>query len=137
MAEQFGKSWLETNGLSEKFRVISRGLTDQYEPPWKPCKCHGLSLLQEQYDIDMSSHRSALLTAAEAEEAIALVGVTRSHAAYIRGDFPDYSHKVTNLSTDVSDPWHQPKVVYQQCAAIMKPLVEEQMERLCITDRNI
>lgn len=131
MAEQFGKHWLDTNGLSDQFKVISRGITEDYEPENSPASENGKIILQEDYNLDLEAHRSSILTIQEANEAYAIIGVTSSHKRYILQLFPSIDErKCQSLDVDVHDPWHQSIQVYRRCASILKPLVENKMEQL-------
>ena len=68
MAEQFGKEWVKSSGL-DNVNVVSRSLSTDYEPVGSPASEQGIQLMREVYNIDMSSHRSQLLTAEDVETA--------------------------------------------------------------------
>ena len=76
MAEQFANSWLIRNDLIHQFRVISRALTDKYEPPNSPASSHGVEILAKEFSLDLSSHRSSMLTLQEVNDAKIIIGVT-------------------------------------------------------------
>ncbi len=132
MAEQFAKQWLRDQGYSNRFEVVSRGLTEDYEPAGSPASAHGISVLKEEYGIISNDHVSAILTQEEATRAVAIVGVSRSHAQHVNHLFPsaDITRKTTSLDRDIYDPWHQSYRVYQTCAEAMKPLVEAALVRI-------
>ena len=125
MAMKFAESWLADRNTSSSGRFISRGLTDAYEAPGSPASSNGVEVLLNDFSLDLSQHRSALLTATEVDSATLIVGVTRSHVAAVLDRFPSSKGKVFALTRDVPDPWHQPVHVYRQCAHTMKPLVYE------------
>ena len=122
IAEHLARQWLNQNDL-HNFSVISRALTDAYEPPGSPASENGVVVMKEDYNIDMSSHRSCLLTQADVNAADAIVGVTRSHVNYISENFSVSSDKLYSMNKDVSDPWHAPLEVYKRCAAQLSELI--------------
>ena len=127
MAEQFAKAWLAQKSL--EYRVISRALTDRYEPPNSRASSHSVQILAEDFSLDLRSHRSALLTAAEVEDAQLIIGVTESHVQTIKQRFPAATGKVYSFGSDVPDPWHASIGVYRDCARKMEPLVHNVLDR--------
>ena len=136
MAEKFAQSWLQDNNLMSSYRVISRGITDRYDPS-SPASQFGVQVLAKDFGLDLSQHRSALITEKELNNAVAIVCVTRSHVEYLRSQFPSVNtKKLFTLRNNVSDPWHATLEVYRSCAYEMKPLVEEVMEEMVNTGGN-
>jgi protein-tyrosine-phosphatase len=126
MAEQFAKSWLSQNNLSTQHHlVISRALSDKYEPPNSEASYNGIKVLAEDYSLDLSYHRSAMLSHKDVETATYIIGVTQSHAKSIQDMFPSSIGKVYTLQSDIPDPWHSSIEVYRTCALKMEPLVYE------------
>ena len=68
MAEQFGKEWLKSSGL-ENVKIVSRSISTDYEPVGSPASEQGVQLMRELYGIDMSNHRSQLLSGEDVENA--------------------------------------------------------------------
>lgn len=130
MAQAFAQAWLQRHGMQERYRVVSRGITDAYEPPGSPASEFGVAVLAQTYGLDTSAHRSALLTESEARDAHAIIGVTQSHVQAVARLFPGVESKLHSLARNVPDPWHGPVEAYQACAAAMQPLVEDVMQRL-------
>jgi protein-tyrosine phosphatase len=122
MAEYFARQWLQQKH-SEHFTILSRALTDQYEPPGSPASTNGVIVMKEDFDIDMNSHRSALLTQADVDRADAIVGVTLSHIDFISANFAGATGKVYSMNRDVSDPWHAPLETYRSCAHQLSSLI--------------
>jgi hypothetical protein len=83
-------------------------------------------VLLEDYGLDTSTHKSALISEEDIRNAEVVVGVTRNHQRAIQQQFGAEltKGKVTSLDKDVSDPWHAPREVYRACAQQIKPLVE-------------
>lgn len=127
MAECFANNWLRLNGLVDQFIVVSRALTSDYEPPNSPASVQGINVLLKDYSLDMSSHRSALLTAEDVNDASHIIGVSKSHVQWILKQFPEASRKTKALPVDIPDPWHQREEVYRACAKVMQPLVYDVM----------
>lgn len=135
MAEAFGKSWLLQNYPDKvPYDVVSRSLTEDYEPVGSPASRNGIEVLAQYYSLNTEEHRSCLLTSSDVESAIAIVGVSRSHVQTIRHLFPEAARKTFALSRDIPDPWHEELDVYHQCARLMKPLVEEAMAKIASVD---
>lgn len=131
MAEAFGKAWATENMVADDVTILSRGLTDRYEPPNSPASEYGVAVLLEKFGLDTSLHRSKLLTAEEVEIAAAIISVSSSHRDSILSSFPSTAHgKTYSLSRNVSDPWHASIDIYEHCACVMKPLVYEAMESI-------
>jgi len=130
MAGGFALKYLQNFRSNGTFIICSRALTSDYEPPGSPASAQGVEIMSESFGIDLRAHRSQLLTTNDVETADFIVGVSKSHSATIISYFPDAVGKIFHLSRDVSDPWHQPKKRYLECAEMMKPLVEEILARL-------
>jgi protein-tyrosine-phosphatase len=62
MAEAFGKAFLNEKGLSSSFEVVSRALTDAYEPADSPASENGIQALWGDWGLDISNHRSTILS---------------------------------------------------------------------------
>lgn len=76
------------------------------------------------------SQHASQLTASEARDAHAIIGVTQSHVQAVARLFPGVESKLHSLARNVPDPWHGPLEAYQACSTAMQPLVEDVMQRL-------
>jgi protein-tyrosine-phosphatase len=132
MAELFAVTWLKNNNLSEKFKVVSRALSDEYEPPNSVASYNGVQILREEFSLDLTLHRSSVLTSKDVEQAELIIGVTSTHAIKVQDLFPLFKNKVYSLRSDVPDPWHSSIDVYRSCAHTIKPLVYEILGRLLL-----
>jgi protein-tyrosine-phosphatase len=81
--------------------------------------------MQSLYSIDMSDHRSKLLSAEDVEEAFLIIPVKRDLGTYIAQIYPESSQKLMFLSNDVADPWHAPVAVFQRCVGQMEQLLNQ------------
>lgn len=86
-AAALAKKWLEDHGQPDA-SVISRSLTTDYEPENSPASEYSIQIMNELYNIDISSQRSKLLDADDVESADVIVGITSSHRQYIINKFP-------------------------------------------------
>lgn len=138
MAEGFGNQWLATNGLFGEYLVQSRSLTEDYEPVGSPASAHGIDLMKHTFNIDISSHRSALLSEEDVRTASYLIGVSRSHELAVRSHFPELvGQKLLALNRDIPDPWHAHRAVYEECAAMINTSVEDVLSKLLHQCANI
>ena len=134
MALKFGEQWFldqQKTSLpsSQQYRFIARGLTDEYEPWGSPASANGIHVLAEDFQLDLSQHRSTLLSGTDVEAASLIVGVTKRHVAEVERRFPGSIGKVVPLMKDVTDPWHQGIDVYRLCAHTMRPLVRDVLDQ--------
>jgi protein-tyrosine-phosphatase len=124
MLEALTQRWVVEHGYTD-IKVESRGITEDYEPAGSPASQYSVEVIREAYSIDITKHRSKMLTDSDVETAFALVGVTVSHANHARHLYPAHAGKIFSLKRDVSDPWHSEKVVYERCAQQLAAGVEE------------
>lgn len=132
IAEGFARQWLLQNGL-DGYIVSSRSLSTDYEPVGSPPNAHGKSLMMDLYGIDISMHRSQLLSDRDVENSTFIIGVTKSHTAHISKRFtssPGLENKIIALNRDIPDPWHADRSVYEECAVMLKESVERTLEAL-------
>ena len=92
-------------------------------------------VLREDFGIDMSAHRSSLLTQTEVDEAEVIIGVSAGHKAWVLENFSNCGKKVCNLKHDVSDPWHGPVKEYRACAHQLAELIPDHLSSLFTTTR--
>lgn len=131
VAEAMTRQWLDKRypGL---FTVASRGLSEDYEPVGSPASEHSVSLAAK-LGLDISGHRSALMTRSEAEEATAILCVTGSHKEWLTEHIapgPAARTHTWSLVRPVSDPWRAPMAVYQRMVDEMAEVVPATLEAL-------
>jgi len=130
MAEGLAKQWLKKNSLELTYKVQSRALTEMYEPAGSPASEHGIEVMRSVYGVDISSHRSALLSLEDVNNAEIIIGVTNYHSRYIEQKYPDAVSKLYSFESDVNDPWHSPFSVYEECAKTMQPLIDKVLRQI-------
>ena len=130
MAEQFAVQWLIQNNLTTEYQIISRALTEKYEPQNSPASSHSIQILADEFALDLNFHRSSMLSAKEVDDAQIIIGVTTAHVEKILRTFPSSIGKVFSFDSDISDPWHASLAEYRVCAQTMKPLVYQILDRI-------
>lgn len=130
IASALASKYLYDNKLNNKYMIISRGLSNEYEPENSLASLHGINTLKNDYNIDISNHRSMLLNDNDMNNATTIIGVTQSHYNEIIKRYPSHSNKVTKLAHDVQDPWHQPIEAYQHTAITLSKLINDIMMKI-------
>ncbi|CAM9607761.1 unnamed protein product [Ectocarpus sp. 13 AM-2016] len=104
IAEGLAKKWLsERYGVGVQdleqagYKVKSRGCSTDFEPVGSPASPHGVTIMREQYGVDISAHRSAMLSEADVLEATHIYCMSRRHhdsvLSLLRRDVPiDHLH---------------------------------------------
>ena len=133
MAEAIANRWIHLQGLSDRFVAKSRALTDQFDPEYSPASAYAVECLQEDYSLDIASHKSKVIELCDVETAYAIVGVTSRHQEILLAMFPSCKNKLYRLSEDVEDPWRRDKSRYQQAARELDTLVPEVMVTITST----
>ncbi|TMW64725.1 hypothetical protein Poli38472_011605 [Pythium oligandrum] len=138
VAELFAVEWLKRRldmdraQQEEKgIRIHSAAITDVFDKQGSCASAHAISVMKE-YQIDLSQHRTRLLTAKMCEEADYIVCVSMGHRDKVRELFPrikEMKGTLCKLSRDVPDPWHMDYDTYMQNVALMEELVSEFMEK--------
>ncbi len=72
--------------------------------------------MRDNYQLDLSQHRSKLLSKKDIEDAYIIVPVKMSLAQVVAQEYTDSISKIRLLSNDIPDPWHQPVSVFRACA---------------------
>lgn len=123
--------WLQIHHRDEEGdEVISRSLTTAYEPENSPASEYSIQIMKETYGIDISSHRSKLLSEEDVRNADIIIGITASHREHIVRSFPEgqpppsslmltsrplAQRKTISMPRNVPDPWHGPFDEYVRC----------------------
>jgi protein-tyrosine-phosphatase len=68
--------------------VTSRSISTDYEPENSPASDYSVQIMRDDFGIDISSHRSRLLSEEDIREADVIVGITSSHRQHIINKFP-------------------------------------------------
>ncbi len=82
------------------------------------------------YNLDLTSHRSKLLSQEDVDRAFIIIPVKRDLGEYISHEFLNSSSKIRYLVRDVPDPWHQPVHVFSVCAHNLDIMLDEQIRTL-------
>ena len=127
IASALAIKYLQDHDNNEKYKVISRALTDAYEPEGSQASYNGIEVMKNDYNIDISHHRSKLLDDNDMNNAYKVIAVSRSHYNEIVRRYPNYVSKITTLAEDVTDPWHQPIEIYKQTAITLSKLINDIM----------
>ena len=127
MAEGLAKKFAIENGW-ENIHILSRALTEDYEPSGSPASDNGVEIMKSEYNIDISGHRSAMLTQKDVDEATFIVGVSQSHCRYILQNYDRAREKCVSLQTDIPDPWHQGITVFSRCAKTINECIPKIFE---------
>ena len=126
IAEALCRQYLQEKGLSDHYEARSRALTDAYEPEDSPAAEQSHRVMAELNSIDMSPHRSKMLSEGDLSEASFIVGMTQGHINAIRDSYSaaqQNKDKLMFFPEDVPDPWHQPDHIYKRCAQKLRVLV--------------
>ena len=75
-----------------------------------------IAALDELYSIDLSSHRSKLVSRELLDNADVIFAMSENHALPIRA-LPQYKDKLKVANPAISDPYMQSIEVYKACAA--------------------
>ena len=111
--------------------VWSRSISTDYEPENSPANKNALAVMKNTYNIDISDHRSKLLSSSDINKASHLICVSKRHAAFIQQNFPNESkNKLVCFDSDIADPWNQEAPVYEKCALELKSAVHKVVESL-------
>ena len=104
----------------------NRALSSEYEPPGSPASPQGVKVLLEDYNLNMESHRSKLLTIQDVDEAFLIIPVKRDLGEYILQSYPVCTReKIKYFNQDISDPWRSSESVFRACAKNMFEQLKE------------
>jgi len=132
MAAGFLREHLRREGRQDDLRVRSAGT---WTVEGRPASAYALQVMVER-GLDISDHRSRILTARDVEEADLILVMAQSHREAIEVEFPQARGKTYLLSEmagrsyDISDPGGAPLAVYRRCADELENLIEKGYERI-------
>ena len=149
MATGFFNTFAMREQPSFDYEATSAGLSTYGSTP---ASTNAIRAMKESWGIDISAHRSRMLTDKDVNEAFLLLTMTRSHKHYILSEFPGAYGKVFTLkeyvremteapdksgssgsqafSADISDPYGGSLQGYQQCAREIMQAVVLLVEKL-------
>jgi protein-tyrosine phosphatase len=146
MAEGLLKASLEDYAdLKGKYCVSSAGI---YAYDGDYASNNAISVLRNQWNIDISTHRSRLLNKNLVDDASIILTMTRNHKEAILSRFPEVKEKVYtlkefvsdkkpnreieayNFSLDITDPYGMSDNVYKRCAEEIKSAVDKLIQLL-------
>ena len=136
MAEAFFNTAISGDSrLSGRFSAISAGIAAL---SGQPASINSLKVLEADWGIDLSCHRSKGLSPGRVRDAFLILTMTRSHKAALLSAFPELGSKVFTLKEyagatgdiDVKDPYGMPAETYRKCAKEIKDAVDKLVEKL-------
>ena len=108
------------------FKFASRSISTEYEPENSSANKNAKNVMANVYNIDLSSHRSKLLSSSDVDSVKYLICVSERHAAFIRQSFTvKCKGKVITFDKDIADPWNQELDVYDKCAKELQSAVSK------------
>jgi protein-tyrosine phosphatase len=124
--------------LSQEYSVSSAGVAAF---DGDSASMESIEALKQEYDIDISSHRSRRLTIYEIEEAYLILTMSKSHRDAIIKALPEAREKVFTLKEyltlgmnehgmDIDDPYGMPVEIYRKCAREIKDAINRLLEKL-------
>jgi protein-tyrosine-phosphatase len=135
MAEALLRATLVKRGQGlEKLKVASFGLAAQ---DGQPPSANSVKAMQ-RIGLDVSGHRSRLLTQADVDRSVAIFGMTESHLAALHSRFdvlPDFVLLLrdvlpTDVPRDIPDPFGGGYRDYEECRDSMVEAVPAMVEFL-------
>ncbi|MDQ0285033.1 protein-tyrosine phosphatase [Desulfofundulus luciae] len=132
MAEALARDMVARKGLQGEIEVVSAGIAAL---PGSEASPQAVAVMEEM-GLDLRSHRAALLTRRDVEEADLVLTMTKSHKQLIQEQAPDLAGKIFTLAEyagrggDVPDPFGGPVDVYRQCAGELRYLISLALDRL-------
>jgi protein-tyrosine-phosphatase len=132
MAMGFLRERLRRDGRQNDLQVRSAGT---WTMDGHPASDHALQVMAER-GLDISDHRSHLLTERDVEEADLILAMTQGHREAIEAEFPQARRKsyllseVVGRSYDILDPYLAPLAAYRRTADELEALIEEGYEKI-------
>ena len=131
--------------LAKQISVDSAGTAVLYS---EPASSHAVSVLKDQWNIDLSNHRSKGLNERLVEKSDLILTMTCGHKDAVLLKYPMLMSKVSTLkeyvtegkflpglesfndSPDISDPYGMSLEIYQRCAMEIKTAVDKLVFKL-------
>jgi len=125
MAEAIANHIFKTNGISASATSCGVFAQNGYGAS------SGALAAMENYDLDISAHKSMQANQEELEAAHIIITMTNGHKARLLSVFPDFAIKIHTISDlcgtdrDIDDPFGGDMSVYMDCAAQIKNYIEK------------
>lgn len=129
------------------------GISTDFEPVGSPASPHGVAIMREKHDVDMTAHCSAMLSQADVLEATHIYCMAPRHHDAVRTMLPSAS-VASSLSAaeggksgksqcssphdrvvasvfnpEIPDPWHGTIECYRECAERISEAVKKALEQ--------
>ncbi|MEN6412144.1 MAG: low molecular weight protein arginine phosphatase [Veillonellales bacterium] len=132
MAEALLREKIGQAGMTDRITVSSAGMTAYGQMT----ASRGAASAMERQGIDLSGHRSRLLTAQITAAAGLILTMTAEHKRVVLSIAPEAAEKVFTLtefaddSGEVADPYGGDTAVYQLCARQIRRLLDKSWEKI-------
>lgn len=120
------------------------GTSGQYEPPGSPASAHGITIMRE-HGLDITGHRSAVLSTKDVLEATHIYCVAPSHrdavlalqlagekegsrASSLTAGEKKMPAKVSTFDPEIPDPWHSSMEYFRACSEMVEKAVAKALE---------
>ena len=126
MAEGIFRAVASAEGKEADFYAISRGINAL---DGDTASEHSVNALKNLWDINISLHKSKMLSVQDVLQGDLLLTMTRAHRDFLKAKFPDMSTKIFTMkeyaypninkdsySLDISDPYGLQYAIYENCA---------------------
>lgn len=126
MAEGIFRAVASAEEKESDFKAISRGINAL---DGDTASEHSVNALMNLWDIDISLHKSKMLSVQDVLQGDLLLTMTRAHRDFLKVKFPDMSFKFFTLREyaypnidkdsyllDISDPYGLQYSIYESCA---------------------
>ncbi|HHW58110.1 MAG TPA: ribose 5-phosphate isomerase B [Clostridia bacterium] len=123
----------KAKALGKDFETKSAGV---FAPEGFPASDEAIKVLKDDYNIDISSHRSKNLRKHDLEETDLVLTMSTSHKRSILLQYPEYSHKVftikefVGLEGEVEDPYGMPIEYYRKTARELEDLISRVIAKI-------
>ena len=134
MAEYLLKKIAEENNKQLEIHSCGTYATDGDMPTYE-----AISVLKEDYNIDMSRHRAINVSKSNINNSDLILCATYNHKLFIMQLFPKLTKKIYTIkeyageskeNIDISDPWGYGIEVYRKCANEIYELEKKIIDKL-------
>jgi protein arginine phosphatase len=128
MAEHYLKK-IMTGNVQKRYAAASAGINALND---EPASENAVETMNENFDIDISSHRSAALDEETISQAYLLLTMTKAQKSAVIAKFPEHEEKVMTLGEfadeperEIPDPYGLDLAAYTNTAMLIAKLVEK------------
>jgi len=124
--------WVRRRGLPGEWQIRSAGT---WAEEGAPAATYSHEVLAEQ-GLDLTSHRSHRVEAADLEAADLVLCMTAAHREALQAEFPEFADRIVLLSAmagagyDIADPYGGPRSGYQGMVGELRDLIERGGDRI-------